>query len=292
MKSESINISISDHNLHRVVMSPDDGVPVNAVLIFYHGQGDYAERYADVMHAFTQRGVRCVVTELPGHGRSLGRRGHCGDEALLDTITQSTVDNYVTPELFPYGVMGHSMGGLLAARHIVLAGMGQLPSLSFAWLSSPLANPTNGRTPRFVKMVKIFARLLPALTISTKVRSADCRIPSEPEQAATKPANSGKHQLWHDRVSLGWGASLIGFAEFVNANIRKIAVDLPILITQGSDDTVCPADQTRKLYEAIPSEKKEYLELEGMLHEPFKGEGSKQLFAGLEAWLDDVLPRR
>lgn len=285
MKQESLYVAVGGHDLHRVVMSPDDGMPLRAVMICYHGQGDYAERYGDVLGLFTQYGILCVVTELLGHGHSPGKRGHCGDGELLDAVIENTLTEYVAPENLPYGVMGHSMGGLLATRHVVLAGMGKFPSLSFAWLSSPLVNPANGRAAWFVKMVQTLSYIMPSVTISTKVKSADCRVKSE--KVVTSVA---KNELWHSRVSLGWGALLIGFAGFIEKNISSVSDELPILITQGSEDTVCPAEQTRKLVAALPSEGKHYVELEGMLHEPFKGEGSELLFIKLEAWLKGVLP--
>lgn len=285
MISESFQVEVSGRELHRMVMSPDEGAAVRAVMMCYHGQGDYAERYLVIFDVFTKRGIRCVMTELPGHGESEGRRGHCGDEALLDAVIENTLREYVAPESLPYGVMGHSMGGLLAARHMVLAGQGVLPEPSFVWLSSALVSPAYGRAESFIRVVRMLGRMFPFLTISTKVKPSDCciRRDSEPIVKVSK-----KHQLWHSRVSLGWGAELIRFADFVRQNLSAVAVDLPILMTQGSADHVCPAELACEFYEAVPSVKKKYLELEGMLHEPFKGEGSEKLFDGLELWLDGL----
>ena len=288
MKSESLNVRIGGYDLHRLVMRPDDGITQTGVMMCYHGQGDHAERYTHIVNGFTKRGILCVVTELPGHGLSTGKRGHCGDEELLDAVIDNTLGEYVVPLGLPYGVMGHSMGGLLAVRHVVLAGMKKLPPISFAWISSPLINPVKGRSQNFVKMVQILAKIIPSVTISTRVKAADCTTQSSSED---KTVSHPKHQLWHSRISLGWAAELISCAAFVRKNISAIPQAIPILITQGSDDRVCPADQTREFYEFIPSEKKQYVELEGMLHEPFKGEGSEQLFTALEIWLESTLSK-
>lgn len=302
MKVESLDITIAGHKLHRLVMHPEEGVKVRAVMICYHGQGDYAARYEDVLGVFTQRGIRCVMTELRGHGYSSGRRGDCGDENFLDAIIDDTISEYVLAQgqgdggeqALSYGVMGHSMGGLLAMRHITLAAKGRFPTLSFGWLSSPLVDPTLGRTRRFVKMVQFLGHLVPSWTISTKVRPSDCRVVEGPlvevkKEVAVTPSSEQKSQLWHSRVSVGWGAVLIRSRELIAQNVSLVAEDFPILVTQGLADTVCPAEQTRELVSQIPSMVKEYLELEGVLHDPFTGEGRDRLFTRIGEWIDEVM---
>lgn len=284
MKSEFHQVTLEGKILSRFVMLPNDGVAVRAVILCYHGQGDHAERYHSILHAFTQRGVMCVMTELPGHGYSPGKRGHCGDAALLDAVIADTLTSYVKGKDLRYGVMGHSMGGLLALRHLVLAGRGDLPVPSFAWISSPLVRPDHGRSERFLKWVNILAKIIPSWTISTKVKANACQTKTAPPltTVAEKPA------LWHSKVSLAWGCELIRFAKDVQASMSQIPQSTSIFLTQGSEDTVCPPEHTRALSEELPSVSTTYLELEGMLHEPFKGEGSEKLFAALGEWLDEL----
>ena len=152
MQSEFHQVKIENQKLSRFVMRPNEDVEVRAVMICYHGQGDHAERYHHILKSYAQRGIMCVMTELPGHGYSPGKRGHCGDEKLLDAVIQNTLHFYVGGKNLPYGLMGHSMGGLLALRHLVLAGKGILPEPSFAWISSPLIRPSNGRSGEFPQM--------------------------------------------------------------------------------------------------------------------------------------------
>ena len=285
MTHESKRINVRGNLLHRLVMHPGQGVRERAILMFYHGQGDYAERYLDILTPFTQRGIRCVITELPGHGYSPGRRGHCGDVELLDRIVD---DALLTLNGLPYGVAGHSMGGLLAARHLVLAGQGVLPEPAFAWLSSPLIRPSYGRSSIFVKMIRWFAPLIPALTISTGVTPAMCRIESESDEASNTEPTPPKHQLWHSRISLGWGAALLDIEKQVHDHLSEIPAGIPLLYTQGAEDPICPSRLAREFFTRLPNTDKQYVEMEGLLHEPFRGEGSEKLFAALDAWLDHL----
>ncbi len=287
MIEESQRVRIDGHLLHRLVMHPAKTVPVKAVALFYHGQGDYAERYLDVLGPFTERGIRCVVTELPGHGRSPGRRGHCGDSDLLDAVIEDTLSSMAVMDGLPYGVMGHSMGGLLAMRHLILSGMGKWPVPEFVWLSSPLMRPGHRRASLYLKLIRWLAPIVPSLTVWTGVKRQMCRVESEDGSGEAEELPP-KHKLWHSRVSMGWGATLLDFEQFVADSLDQIPVDVPLLYTQGADDPICLAELARDVFDRLPSTDKQYHELEGMLHEPFLGEGSEELFALLNDWLDSL----
>ncbi|MCP5536196.1 MAG: alpha/beta fold hydrolase [Akkermansiaceae bacterium] len=286
MTGEQLRVCVEGHLLNRMVMHPDGEVRAEAV--FYHGQGDYAERYLEVLYPFTEHGIRCTITELPGHGYSPGRRGHCGDTPLLDAVIQDTLSSFAG---LPYGVMGHSMGGLLAARHLVLSGRGGLPAPAFAWLSSPLFKPSLNRSALFIRILRLLAPLVPSLTVSTGVKPEMCRI--KPEQAVTDPEPGdqqarARHQLWHSRISLGWGAALLDIEKLVYDGLKDIPQDIPLLYTQGGDDPVCRPELAREMYAQFPNRSKRYDEMKGLLHEPFRGDGSESFFAVLGAWLESL----
>jgi len=198
---EEEKVNIEGHLLHKFVMRPDRGVSERAVGLFYHGQGDYAERYQDILTPFTDAGIRCVLTDLPGHGYSPGRRGHAGNKTLLDAIITHSLSEL---DGLPYGVMGHSMGGLLAARHLVLSGRGELPRVQFAWLNAPLVRPGYGRSRSFLNWVRFLARVFPQLTISTGITSEMCRkkIDGESDELDS-PDSADLHNNRNARLN-GW----------------------------------------------------------------------------------------
>lgn len=279
MTTHSDRVRIEGYLLHRMIFEPEASVGVKAAALFYHGQGDYAERYTDVLGVFTNRGIRCIITELPGHGHSPGRRGHCGDEALLDKVISDTLNQMGDQ---PYGVMGHSMGGLLTLRHLIQAGRGRYPVPEFAWVSSPLVKPGNGHSRWYKTVARFFSAIIPQLTVSTGLTTQMCRVESP---GADQPAPPPKHQLWHRRVSLGWGATLLGFEDLIHSHASDIPANVPLIYTQGAEDPVCPAKIAREFFATLPNTDKRYHEFEGMLHEPFSGEGNEKLFKALEDWL-------
>lgn len=291
MKEESLRVQVEGHLLYQLVLHPPGGVPVRAEAVFYHGQGDYAERYLDVLHPFTNSGIRCTITELPGHGRSPGKRGHCGDALLLDAVIWKVLAQIADRGNLPYGVMGHSMGGLLALRHLVLAGQGVFPAPAFAWLSSPLIKPGRGRPAFFIKLVRLLAPLYPSLCFSTRVKPEECRAragaqPAGQVQPDVATADPLKAELSHKRISLAWGVTLMDFASLVGEGMGDVPATIPLLFTQGGEDPVCPPDIAREVFTRLPGRSKRYEELEGILHEPFRGDGSELLYAVLEHWLE------
>ena len=88
------HVQIEGHLLHRTIFDPSEGEP-SMVGLFSHGQGDFSKRYQDVLHPFTDRGIRCISMDLLGHGLSPGKRGHCGGADFIDEIkAQDFFKNY------------------------------------------------------------------------------------------------------------------------------------------------------------------------------------------------------
>lgn len=282
MRVESTRVRVLGRELHRMLMHPDADIPVRAEAMFYHGQGDYAERYPHVLEVFTRHGIRCMVTDLPGHGHSPGRRGHCGDESMLDAVIYSSLEAMGD---LPHGVMGHSMGGLLACRHLVLAGKGLLPRPAFSWLSSPLVRPGAAKSPMFRRAAEWLAPWLPWLTVTTGVLPEMCRVTEDGNRTVRKES---RNQQWHRRVSLAWGLFLVGAAERLDVTAGDAEEGTALLMTQGGADPVCPPENARDLFGRLGCREKRYLEIEGMLHEPFAGVGKNRLFDALGQWLDRI----
>lgn len=281
MSMVSRRVQVRGHLLHQVDLPSPEGVPTRAALIFFHGQGDHAERYEEILLPLRSRGIRCLGTDLLGHGRSPGVRGDTGSESLFDTVVMQMLSQLDTSY---YGVMGHSMGGLLALRHLILAGQGRVPKPSFAWLSSPLLSPSYGRGRAELWLADWMASLWPTFTLSTGVRPEMCRIKNDDDALVEEP----KHRLWHSRVSLRWANFLLKSESFLAENAHLIPKQIRMLITQGEEDPVCRPEQLQPVLERLPVEDLTYQEFPGLLHEPFSGEGSERLFEFVDDWLDGL----
>lgn len=260
-------------------LSPPPGVHTKAACIFTHGQGDYAERYIDVLHPFTERGIKCIVTDLRGHGRSDGKRGHVGSARFIDKVIHSNLE---AAQGLPTGIAGHSMGGLLTLRHLALALAGKLPPPEFCWVNSPLLSPGNGRPDWFIRIANILASVSPGTTIHTGVTPDMCRL----EDSSSGRLPKDPLSLGHQRVSIGWGTELLKIAQFTHDTLKAKEYSAPFIFTQGGDDSVCPPEIANRFFQQLDWPNKTYKEFPGMLHETFAEPNRNELFSQIGEWLD------
>lgn len=89
------------------------------VVVFVHGLGAHAEAYrraiprGDLLGALRDEGLALVAPDLPGHGRSAGRRGHLPFDAALAAIGD-TVGFALERRGGPVLLAGVGSGGALA----------------------------------------------------------------------------------------------------------------------------------------------------------------------------------
>ena len=267
--------------IKRFVFPPPGSQATTGTAIMIHGQGDHAARYEEILRPFRERGITCFATDLPGHGYSAGRRGEIPGLAAVDAIVASEFERAraLCPD-GPVGLLGHSVGGLLALRELI-----RYPEhYSFAWISSPLIWPERTRHPIYVALLRILGKVAPGLSLSTGVTAAMCRNLSDEQDTEHIDAS-----LFHRRISLGWACDLIEVAQEVRRDLPTRIPSLPILVTQGSADPVCPAPLLRSLLEEAKHPGLRHVEFEGLLHEPFADPRAEEVFTVIGAWLDEEL---
>jgi alpha-beta hydrolase superfamily lysophospholipase len=94
------------------------GTPRRGSLLLVHGLGEHSGRYEHVAELLTGMGLEVRSYDHRGHGRSGGPRGAIpGPDALLDDLRD--VFDALSADTDAEGpplLLGHSMGGLVAAR--------------------------------------------------------------------------------------------------------------------------------------------------------------------------------
>ena len=90
-----------------------------------HGLGEHIGRHDDVAQELATEGWRVVGHDQRGHGRSPGARGRLGDSHDLLRDLARVLD--ATTTTGPRVLLGHSMGGVTAAR-FVAEGLGEAPA--------------------------------------------------------------------------------------------------------------------------------------------------------------------
>ena len=153
--------------------------PRGTVAIF-PGGGDHSGRYPALTAALVAAGFQVALLDLRGHGRSDGRRWHVEafDDYLVDAgafLAHARAGAAGRP-LF---VVGHSQGGLIAARFGLVASRGVGSEVAGYVLSSPYLKLAF--QPPWPKLLaaRVLGNLWPWLPLATGLRYED--LTSDPE---------------------------------------------------------------------------------------------------------------
>ena len=93
----------------------------------------------------------------------------------------------------------------------------------------------------------------------------------------------------HRKLTVRLGSILVKTARELDRLAPQVNPQLRLLMTHGSDDTVCPPEFSRAFFDRLPVQRKSYRVLEDALHEPFTGASRDTFFATLEGWVQREL---
>lgn len=252
-----------------------DGEPTGVVVVV-HGLGEHLARYDRVAAALVGRGLAVVGVDHLGHGRSGGRRG---DARTIDDLV-GPVEDVRTRAVErwsgrPQVVLGHSMGGLLAAHHL----LDHQAGLAGAVLSAPAVVPGPSVTPLTIALGRVAARVWPTLGVLSLDVDALSRDPAVVRAYRDDPL------VHHGRTSARLGLILLGAARRVLDEAR--AITLPLLLVQGGADRLTDPAGVRTLRERVGSSDVTTVMVEDAFHEVFNEPGGERTIARVAAWIDD-----
>jgi alpha-beta hydrolase superfamily lysophospholipase len=248
-------------------------------LLVVHGLGEHSERYAHVAAALNAKGWDVHGWDHRGHGRSQGRRGDIPDRDALLRDTARVIDSVRRPG-GPFVLLGHSLGGVIAARFAAEA----LSTRPAAWsrpldglvLSSPAFNP--GLSGLQTLALAVAEKLAPGLAVGNGLK---------PEWISRDPAVVSAYAsdpLVHDRIT----ARLTRF--IVDAGKRVIA-DAPawrlqtLLMWAGDDRCVAPRG-SEAFAAAAPANVVATRPWPGLYHEIFNEPEKAEVIGVLTDWLN------
>ena len=164
-----------------------------SAICFIHGLGEHGGRYSRLADYLNRSGHAFLAVDLPGHGRSEGRRGLIPEyEYLMDDISLLLSEAQRRYPKRPVLLYGHSMGGNLVINHAIR----RRPVVSGVIASSPLLRMAF-ETPLWKKIIgQITRTLYPAMSVSNSLRSED--LSHDPEVVRAYDDDP----LVHDRVTV------------------------------------------------------------------------------------------
>ncbi|WP_432185561.1 lysophospholipase [Streptomyces tendae] len=241
------------------------------VALLVHGYGEHTGRYEEVAGVLNGHGAAVYAPDHAGHGRSDGERVVVEDfeDVVTDVHAVAELARAAHPEL-PVVMIGHSMGGLIAARY-AQRHPGELTALV---LSGPVIG--DWELPRRLLALEE----IPDTPISPASLSRD---PSVGAAYAADPL------VWHGPMK----------RPTLEAFVRTLATvaqggdvgRLPLLWVHGDDDRLVPLPGSRVGVEPLSGGDLTERIYPGARHEVFNETNRAEVFADVTRFLDGVLAR-
>jgi alpha-beta hydrolase superfamily lysophospholipase len=144
---------------------------LSGMIILIHGLGEHSGRYGSHFADFyTSHNIGIKSFDLPGHGRSYGKKGHIDDPILTFEIIDDLInDTRIQFPDIPLFIYGHSFGGEIGlwyniARH---------PKVKGLIITSPLIGPKDPVPAVKMFLAKTMDKLYPFFAMENGLRTED-----------------------------------------------------------------------------------------------------------------------
>jgi alpha-beta hydrolase superfamily lysophospholipase len=257
--------------LHDWPLAPD--VAVRGVVVLVHGLGEHAGRHAHLAAQLNRWGFAVRGYDQYGHGESGGLRGTLPSplrllEDLADVI-ESTRQR-LGPKL-PIVVLGHSLGGLVAADLVARGG----DAIEGLVLSSPALGVRVSAFQQF--LLSVLPRFAPNLAVGNGVDPGF--LSHDRDVVAAYRAD----RLVHDRITPRLALFFAQSGAHVIA--RAPQWKLPTLLLYAGDDRLVDPRASRAFAQAAPPGVVTARCFDALYHEIFNEPDPGPLDA-LRQWLD------
>lgn len=257
-----------------------EGEPCRGTVLLVHGLGEHVGRYDPVARRLNGWGFAVRGYDHYGHGESSGPRGGLtSDLRLLDDLADLVdATRARMPQGQPLVLLGHSMGGLVAARFVAM----HLRPIDALVLSSPALDPGLNAVQKL--LLATLPRIAPNLRVGNGLDAQ--YLSHDPAVPAAYLADP----LCHDRIS----ARLARFiADGGPATVARAAHwSVPTLLVWAGSDRLVNPDGSRAFAAAAPQALVQSHCFEPLFHELFNEspELAAPVFERLQQWLQRRCP--
>jgi acylglycerol lipase len=252
-----------------------------AILMVAHGLAEHSSRYMNLVNHFVPLGYGVYGIDHIGHGKSEGKRVYVEQfqdftktlKIYFDSIREKQ------PET-PIFLIGHSMGGLIGAAYL----LEHQDDLSGAVLSGPAIKIPENISQIAILAGKIFSVLMPRLGVAPLVFKGISRDPAVVDAYINDPL------VYTGKITARLAAELIKTMRHVTEHAAKIK--LPILIAQGSKDSLVDPGGAQLLYDLVGSGEKVIKLYDGFYHEIFNEPEHAQVLRDVQLWIETQLGKK
>jgi acylglycerol lipase len=218
--------------LRGVIKSPGDNLKAGIILV--HGHGEHIQRYSHWLEKFNEKGIGFVGMDLPGHGRSDGKRGNLNSYSLTDEMIDFLLaEHKKTFPSVPVFIYGHSLGGGIVLQYLLQ----KKPEINGAVVTSPTLHLSFEPAKSKLMLARILKNLVPSLTQSSGLNTVHLSHDQKVVDAYIADP------LVHDKISVGLFQCMISSAEYSLSNAADLKI--PLLLIHGSDDHITSPQGSR-----------------------------------------------
>lgn len=244
-----------------------------AKVLIVHGLGEHIARYDAISKEFNEASLEMVGFDQRGHGENPERKGHVNsfNEFLKD------LELFIEKEKceVPLFMLGHSLGGLIAARYVE-----EHPDeLRGVVLSSGAFSSDN--VSEFLKfLANLLSIFFPTMALSNGI---------EAEYLSRNPQiveDYQKDPLVHNKITARLASEIFKNIDIVFKDARNFTT--PVLFVAGSEDRIVSPEGTKKLFSSVLSKDKKLIIFDGGYHEIFcDPELSDKFRKAIVSWINE-----
>lgn len=247
---------------------------MKAVAVLAHGYAEHFGRYEYFAAKLNAAGIAVYALDHWGHGRSDGTYGFVpalsaftdGVAMLLDEVKRRHGDS-------PRFLIGHSMGGLIAAAHLLTHQQHYVGAI----LSGPAIKAAEEPSKLMIWISRLLSRFAPKVGVLPFDATGISRDPAVVAAYIADPL------VYRGKMSARLAAEM--FDGMAHVRERAATISLPILLLHGAEDRATAPEGSKFLAEHVSSADRELKLYPGLFHEIFNEPERDSVIADVTGWI-------
>jgi alpha-beta hydrolase superfamily lysophospholipase len=248
---------------------------IRGAVLISHGYAEHGRRYAELAARFTAEGYAVYALDHWGHGLSDGQGGFVPHFSVFtDGLSALLAHIQAQHPSIPHFLMGHSMGGLIAANFLIT----HQNHFRAAALSGPALAPAKRPSALLRAISGILARVAPKLGVMKLDGNGVSR------DAAVVAAYRADPLVYSGPIGARLAYEMLQAMERATQSAPRIK--LPILIQHGGADRLTSPAASESYFQALGSSDKAIKIYDGLFHEIYNEPEKTAIIADLIAFFD------